>query len=221
MDLKIVSNFLKELKNNNNKEWFDKNRDVYKKAKMEFEDLINVLIFEVKKIDKEIDVTSAKECMFRIFRDVRFSKNKSPYKTNFGAYIKRGGRKSLYPGYYVHIEPGDSFVAGGIYAPEPAVLKAVRQSVFERTDEFKKILNSTDFRKYSKELYDVKLKMAPRGFPKDFSDVELLKYKHYIVSAPVSDKFWLSPNVITDIKDIFKAQYPLNQFINKAIKEIK
>jgi len=221
MDLKIVLDFLGELKNNNNKGWFDKNRDVYKEAKMEFEDFINILILEIKKIDKEIDITLPKECVFRIFRDVRFSKNKSPYKTNFGAYIKRGGRKSIYPGYYIHIEPGDSFIAGGIYMPEPAVLKAVRERVFDHTDEFKKILNSAEFKKRFDGMYDEKLKNAPRGFPKDFPDVELLKYKHYIVSEPVKDKFWLSPDVIKNTKEIFKAQYTFNQFINKAIKEKK
>ena len=218
MDLKIVMDFLGGLKINNNKEWFDKNRDQYKKSKSEFEELVNILILEAKSVDKSIDINEPKESVFRIFRDVRFSKNKSPYKTNFGAYIKRGGRKSIYPGYYVHIEPGDSFIAGGIYMPEPAVLKAVRERVFEHTDEFKKILNSSEFKKHFDGMYNEKLKNGPRGFPKDFPDIELLKYKHYIVSEPVKDNFWLSADVIKNIKGIFKAQYPFNQFINKAIK---
>ncbi len=221
MNMEVVLNFLEALKNNNNKEWFDKNREVYKKAKTVFDSFVNILILEAKKVDKSIDITEPKESVFRIFRDVRFSKNKSPYKTNFGAYIKRGGRKSIYPGYYIHIEPGDSFIAGGIYMPEPGVLKAVRERIFEYTDEFKAILNSAEFKKHFDGMYDEKLKNSPRGFPKDFPDVELLKYKHYIVSEPVKDKFWLSPNVIKNIKGIFKAQYPFNQFINKAIKEKK
>jgi len=218
MDLSIVVDFLKELKKNNNKEWFDRNRNLYKKSKDLFENFVHILILEAKKVDPSIDVTSAAECVFRIFRDVRFSKNKSPYKTNFGAYIKRGGRKSPYPGFYIHIEPGESFIAGGIYMPEPAVLKGIRERILRRTDEFKKILNSTEFKKHFKGLYDEKLKTAPRGFPKDFPDVELLKYKHYVVSEPVEDKFWIQEDLIDNIRDIFQAQFPLNSFLNKAIE---
>ena len=219
MDMKGVLDFLSGLKNNNNKEWFDKNRAVYNEAKDFFEKFVNILILELKKIDKSIDITDAKECVFRIFRDVRFSKNKSPYKSNFGAYIKKGGRKSIYPGYYIHIEPADSFIAGGIYMPEPSVLKAVRERIVSKTDEFKAIFNSDQFKKNFSGLYDEKLKTAPRGFPKDFPDVDLLKYKHYIVSKPVDDEFWFSVDVIRNINTIFRAQFPLNQFLNAAMKD--
>lgn len=220
MDMKIVLDFLGELKNNNNKGWFDENRGMYQKAKGVFEDLVNILILELKKVDGEVDITGPKECVFRIFRDVRFSKNKSPYKTNFGAYMKKGGRNSPYAGYYLHVEPGDSFIAGGIYMPDPPVLKAVRERISETPEEINRILDSAGFIKFSDGLYDDKLKSAPRGFDKDHPHIELLKYKHYISSIAVKDDFWLSGNLINKVTDIFRSQYPLVKFVNDTVKSV-
>ncbi len=218
MDLKISNNFLIQLRKNNNRDWFKTNKALYVEAKKQFDQLTEVLILVIKDIDSEIDVTSAKECTFRIFRDVRFSKNKSPYKTNFGAYIAKGGRKGPFAGFYIHLEPNESFVGGGVYMPESKNLKAIRTAIFENIDNYKEIINNKTFKKHFDGIYGEKLKLAPKGFPKDFADIDLLKNKHYTVIHKVDDTFWTSENLIEYLSKIFKIQFPFNKFINKAIR---
>ena len=130
--------FLKDLKKNNTKEWFDANRKIYESAKQNFEALVQTVITQHGEKDEEIIALKPKDCMFRINRDVRFSKDKSPYKTNFGAFINRGGKKSIYAGYYFHCEPGENFVGGGLWMPMPDALKKVRQEIDYCFDEFSK-----------------------------------------------------------------------------------
>ena len=127
--MKTILNFLTELKANNNRDWFNENRNQYVKAKSDFEDLINRIIPAIHHFDPDIGSISAKQCVFRIFRDVRFSKDKSPYKTNMGGFIARGGRKGGFAGYYLHLDPEQSFIAGGMHMPFPEELKKVRQEI--------------------------------------------------------------------------------------------
>jgi len=221
MDFKSIQEFLIELKFNNNRPWFKENEKRYKAAKQEFSSFIDELIVELKKFDKSIDVESSKECLFRIFRDVRFSKNKEPYKTNFGAFISKGGRKSNYAGYYVHFEPDQSFIGGGIYMPQGPVLKAIRTEIFHEPETFKKIVQSKEFSNSFDGIFGDKLKLAPKGFSKDFEDIELLKHKHYAVSHDVSNDFWLKGNVLKKTVDVFKVQQKLNEFLNKAVDKVK
>ena len=217
MNLKLIIDFLIDLQFNNNRNWFKENNDRYLKAKTEFDQFIDLLIPELKQVDDSIDITSSKESIFRIFRDVRFSKNKEPYKTNFGAFLAKGGRKSSYAGYYIHLEPDRSFVGGGIYMPEPKILHSVRIEIYENIEEFKQIINNPNFKKYFSEIYGEKLIMAPKGFPKEFPDIELLKNKHYAVTHSVKNSFWYGSKVIENLMDIFRAQYPFNQFLNRAV----
>ena len=219
MDLKISMNFLIQLRKNNNRDWFNTNKALYVEAKKQFDQFIEILILVIKDIDSEIDVSSAKECAFRIFRDVRFSKNKSPYKTNFGAYIAKGGRKGPFAGFYVHLEPNESFVGGGVYMPESKNLKAIRTAIFENIDDYKEIINNKTFKKHFDRIYGEKLKLAPKGFPKDFTDIDLLKNKHYAVVHKVDDAFWTSEKLIEELTKIFRIQFPFNKFINKAIRK--
>lgn len=220
MNLKTSLDFLQQLGENNNKGWFYANKDFYNEAKNEFENLINFLIPIIKSIDNEIDVISAKECIFRIFRDVRFSKIKLPYKINFGGFISKGGRKSHYAGFYLHIEPNNSFVGGGAYMPEPRYLKAIRTEIFEETNEYKSIINNPDFKKYFKEIYGEKLKTFPRDFPKTFLDIDLIRNKHYTVSHKVDDTFWIKENLVDNLYEIFGAQLSFNKFLNRAIDNV-
>ena len=219
MDLNIILEFLIDLKFNNNKIWFKENNDRYQKAKTEFEEFIEILIPKIKQIDKNIDVSSAKECVFRIFKDVRFSKNKEPYKINFGAFIAKGGRKSPNAGYYIHLEPDNSFLGGGVFQPEPAVLKSIRTEIFENAEEYKQIINNERFKKCFPEIIGEKLKSAPRGFAKDFIDIDLLKNKHYAVSHNVKNSFWLEDELFDNISDVFKEQYKFNQFLNNIVNK--
>lgn len=220
MQLKKTLEFLTQLRDNNDRTWFHANKALYDEAKIEFEYFINAVIPIIKEIDSDVDVVNAKECTFRIFRDVRFSKNKMPYKTNFGAFISKGGRKSPYAGYYLHVEPGQSFVGGGIYMPESKYLNAIRTAIYENAEKFKGIINNEKFKTYFNEIYGEKLKSYPRGFPKDFADLDLLKHKHYAVVYSVDDSFWNSDKTQKNLKEIFESQYSFNAFLNDAIKKV-
>jgi len=215
--MKNVLDFLKELKDNNDREWFNNNRKKYDAAKTEFEALINKLIPMIYDFDPEIGTLTAKQCVFRIFRDVRFSKDKSPYKTNMGGFMSKGGRKGQYSGYYVHVEPGKSFLGGGLYMPQSDALKKIRQEIFYNVDEYKKIISNSSFKKTFTQMEGEKLKRPPKDFPPDFPDIDLLKYKSYVVLHEVKDNVILGKNFEDYIIDVFKTMHPLNRFLNKAL----
>jgi uncharacterized protein (TIGR02453 family) len=218
MITKNTLDFLAKLKENNTREWFLENKKWYEKSKKEVEGFLVKLIPELSKLDPSIQSPDIKDCMFRIFKDVRFSKDKSPYKTNFGAFVARGGRKTMLPGYYFHFEPGECFIAGGIYMPQPDVLRMVRNEIYFNSAEFKKILESKEFRKFFGKLGEFdKLKKAPKDFPADFPDIELLKYKSYIVSVNVPDEKVISAEYDTYALEAARAMLPLNAYINRAI----
>jgi uncharacterized protein (TIGR02453 family) len=156
--------------------------------------------------------------MFRINKDVRFSKDKSPYKTNMGASINPGGKKSMVPGYYIHIEPGKSFLAGGCYQPMPETLAAIRQEIDYNSSEFKKILSAKDFKTYFKELsQEDKLKTAPKGYDKNHPDKELLQHKHFIVIHHLKDEDVINKNFPLYASKVFKAMLPLNLFLRRSV----
>jgi uncharacterized protein (TIGR02453 family) len=221
MITKEILNFLKALKGNNNREWFEENKAWYEKSKQDFSEFVELLIHEIKNLDPEIGAILPKDCMFRIYRDVRFSKDKSPYKTNFGAYISRGGKKLNFAGYYFHMEPGEYFMSGGVYMPQGPVLKAIRQEIFHRIDEFKAIINAPAFRKHFNGLSEIeKMKTAPKDFPKDFPDIDLLKHKHYIMIKNIAEKQLTQPNLLKDAKETYKAMVPFNHFLNNVIEDV-
>lgn len=221
MQTENILKFLNGLKKNNTKAWFDKNRKQYETAKTEFLLIVEHTITEVAKFDKSLQFLTAKDCLFRINRDVRFSNDKSPYKTNFGGFIVPEGKKSGLAGYYIHIEPEGSFIAGGIHMPQPDVLKAVREEIYENVNGFKKIINNTDFKKYFGTISGSKITLAPKGFAKDFQDIDLLKFKEYTVIRQVTDKEVLSPGFMEEIKKTFKVMFPFNQFLNKGITYLR
>ena len=220
MDFDKLLDFLTSLSKNNNRDWFNEHKQEYTDLKQQFEHFINQLIPKIKQIDGFAGNISAKDCTYRIYRDVRFSKNKLPYKTHFGAYIADGGRKSPFAGYYVHIEPGNSFAGGGVHRPESAILKELRYEIMDRTDEFKEIISDTKFKKLFPEIYGEKLKTSPKGFPKDFKDIELLRYKSYALVHKVDEKTIKSANFEDYLLDLYKTAKPFNSFFNKLIKEI-
>lgn len=210
--------FLKALKSNNNKEWFEKNKANYLASKEEFEVLIDKLIKGIGKFDKKISPQlKARDCTFRIYKDVRFSKDKTPYKTNMGASMNPGGKKSPVAGYYFHLEPGASFLAGGMYMPEPEMLSAIRQEIDYNPDTLLKIMKSASFKKYFKGLDEIdKLKTAPKGYAKDHVHLGLLQHKHFIVSHPISDKQLLDKKMDTFVLSGFQAMLPFLEFLRQA-----
>jgi uncharacterized protein (TIGR02453 family) len=212
--------YLKELGKNNNREWFHANKTRYDNLKTEFETFIGQLIPSIAEFDDFIHIIPAKDCMFRIFRDTRFSKDKTPYKTNFGAYMAPEGRKSLGAGYYFHIEPGGCFLAGGVYMPTSEMLKAIRKEIFYQLDEFETIINERKFKKLFGEIktYD-KLSRPPKDFPKDFRGIEILKYKSFVTLHSFEDKNLQKSSLKNDTLEIFKTMLPLNKFIRRACGE--
>lgn len=215
-----VYEFLLELRENNNREWFQSNKKKYDRAKKDFQLFIDLSIEQIKQIDPDISGVQAKDCVFRIFRDVRFSADKRPYKTNFGAFIAKQGRKSKFGGYYIHVEPEQSFLGGGCYMPESKVLKAIRTEIYHHSEEFKSIINKPEFKMHFDELYGEKLKTAPRGFPKDFEEISLLNYKNYAVIKPISDDLLTSDQFPFEIENTCKALRPLNQFLNEIVNDL-
>ncbi len=210
--------FLKKLKLNNNRDWFEANKEKYLNAKEEYEAVIDKVIKGVAKFDKRIAPDmKGKDCTFRIYKDVRFSKDKTPYKTNMGASINPGGKKSLSAGYYFHAEPGGSFLAGGVYMPEPAALNAIRQEIDYNAAPLLKILKSAGFKKYFKGFDEEgQLKTAPKGFEKDHPHIEMIRNKHFVVSYPISDKQLLAKNLPEIITGGFKAMHPLMVYLRAA-----
>jgi uncharacterized protein (TIGR02453 family) len=215
-----ILHFLKELAGNNNKEWFRKNQDRYIHARHEFELVTGILINEIGRFDKNVSGLLPKDCIFRIFRDVRFSNDKTPYKTNFGTYISKGGRKGGYAGYYLHIEPGSCFLAGGIYMPLPPVLKAIRNEIYHNMDEFMEILAAKKFRQYFGEIQGARLTAPPRGFDKDLPGIELLKYKDYNVVHELSEQQLTGKDFISYAVMVFREMLPFNRFLNQAVEGV-
>ena len=204
--------FLRNLEKNNNREWFNENKTLYQEAQQDVISFVEKLMEEMADFDEEIGKLEAKKSVFRIYRDTRFSKDKTPYKTNFGAGLGMGKGNKI-SGYYLHIEPGKSFLAGGVYKPEPSVLKTIRQEISAFGDEFKAILEQDEFRNYFRGLsVEDKLKKVPQGFEKDDKMAEYLKLKHFIVTHPISDEQLLSENAVKEFTKIFKAMKPLNDF---------
>jgi len=220
MDLRTSLEFLARLAENNNREWFNANRGLYDRARDEFLHLVAALVPALRAIDPSIAMVEPEKCLFRIFRDVRFSKDKSPYKTNFGAFIANGGRKSPFAGYYVHMEPGSSFVGGGAYMPAPPSLKAIRLKIFDNPREYREIISDPEFESCFGGIFGERLKHAPRDFPKDFPDIDLLRNRHYAVIHKVADEFWSREDLPEAIAGICRVLEPFNRFLNEAIATV-
>jgi uncharacterized protein (TIGR02453 family) len=222
MKIDDVLQFLSELTINNNREWFAENKDRYDRLRLGFEQLGRDLILEISKFDDEIKHVEVKDCVFRIYRDTRFSHDKTPYKTHMGIFIATaGGRKSQRGGYYLHLDPAGSFVAAGVWCPDANLLKALRQSVYDNIEEMNEIRFNPDFAKYFNSFYeDDKLKTVPRGFPKDFADAELLKLKHYMVEYKLDKTILGADDFVARVGAILQCAYPLNQFLNYTVDEV-
>ncbi len=217
---KIILDFLYALKENNNRDWFNAHKKDYEIARAQMEQFVDDLISGIRMFDPSLGNLTAKQCMFRIYRDVRFSKDKTPYKIWFGAYMVSGGRKSEKAGYYIHISPGECFAAGGVYHPQGEQLKMIRSEIYYNADEFKGIFEAEDFRKTFGEIQGDRLKRPPVGFPKDFEGIEWLKFKDYTVFTPFTEKQLLSPGFEVKLQEIFNRMKPLNDFLNRAMEDV-
>jgi uncharacterized protein (TIGR02453 family) len=217
---KSTLDFLKALKKNNNKDWFDKNKEKYLAAKQNIDEMATELIKSFSSFDKKLTGLKVKDCVFRIYRDVRFAKDKTPYKTNMGCAISPGGRKAEEAGFYIHIEPGKSFLAGGRWMPPADHLKKIRQEIDYNGKKFHKILSDKNFKKEFGELdqsEEYRLSRPPKGYYKNHPDVELLKLNSFIVWHEYNEKEITSKNFLKEITKTAKLMKPFLDFLNEAV----
>jgi uncharacterized protein (TIGR02453 family) len=213
---KSTLDFLTAIERNNNRDWFIENRSLYLEAKNNFESFVQEIINKIIPFDPILKGLEVKSCVYRLNRDIRFSNDKSPYKSHLGAFIVRGGKKSgdKFAGYYFHIEPGKSIIAGGAYMPPAPWLSAIREKMSEKPDELIKIINSKKFKKYFGKIEGEKLKKMPKGYPADHPQIELLKYKSYLIMNEVPDKMVLSDDYFDYVIEVFRAMKPFNDYLN-------
>lgn len=214
--------FLKGLKKNNNKDWFDKNRKSYEAAKVDFAAFVQAVIAQFGKKDPSVSALHAKDCMFRINRDVRFSTDKSPYKTNMGAYLCSGGKKSMLGGYYFHCEPGKGFMGGGLWMPDPAGLRKIRQEIDYNYSDFKKIIRSKKFTAVYGDLSreaEYTLTRVPKGYEADNPAADYLKLKSFVALTPLTDSDLTGKDLIKKTVAAFDALQPLVYFLNQGLAE--
>lgn len=210
--------FLSDLKKNNNRDWFQENKPRFEEAKQNFENFISDLIIQIARFDPLVGELVPKKCIFRIYRDTRFSKDKTPYKTNLGAHMVAYAEKPHdRAGYYIHLEPGNIFLAGGAYMPPSPWLKAIREKIDQNGDELKKILKSANFKKYFSEMEGEQLKTTPRDYPADHPQIELLKYKSFLAVHRVSDQDAMSDSFLNHCFQVFKALKPFDDFLNATL----
>ncbi|MFY0252853.1 DUF2461 domain-containing protein [Chitinophaga sp. 30R24] len=210
--------FLKSLRSNNNKVWFDEHKAEYLAAKADFEGMVQQLIDGLSKQDISLQGLQVKDCVFRIYKDVRFAKDKTPYKTHLGAFFQAGGKKSNLAGYYFHLEPGGhSMAGGGIWMPAAPELKKLRQEIDYNFEAFEQLISGKEFIKHFGKVEGEALKNAPQGYQPDHPAIAYLKLKSLIVSHPFTDEACMQSSIVKEILKTFSLMQPLIQFINRAM----
>ena len=216
--MKKVLGFINELTENNNRDWFKGNKNRYQEALEIFRGFAGELLTGISKFDPTVGNLEPKDTIFRIYKDVRFSKDKDPYKTHFGCWMAKGGRKSTDAGYYFHLEPGKSFMAAGVWMPPKEQLKLIRQEILYNPDSFLKLTSTTTMNaEYERGGKEDMLKKGPVGFPKDFIHMEELKYKHYIWSRSYSDAAIQHTGFASSVAEDYKGLYPVVNYLNHAM----
>jgi uncharacterized protein (TIGR02453 family) len=217
--MNLILPFLRQLEQNNNRDWFNAHKSEYQFAKAEFEQVLDQIISKLGQVDPRVNGMKASDAIFRIYRDTRFANDKTPYKNNFGAHLSRGGKNSGEPGYYFHIQPGESFISGGIYMPSSDKLKAIRKEISLFPEDFTALIEDPFFVKNFTFFQDDKLKRPPLGFSADFPLIEYIKFKHFCPWLPVTDEWLGSPELSTKIVDLYSKMKPFNDFIYRALED--
>ena len=225
--MKTIIEYLRRLSCNNNREWFTEHKSEYQDALARFNAFAEQLIAEISVFDPTIQGLTVKDCTYRIYRDVRFSKDKSPYKTHMGVYVCRGGKKSGYSGYYFHIGTGDGntypsahMLAVGDYCCDPKALRVLREDIMDRTDEFVATIQEEADPRFQLDE-EFKLKRVPKGFDPDLPCAELLKYKVYCLYFNTDNDFITAPELAKRVASTFRTAKPFLDFVNRAIEYVK
>lgn len=213
-----VFDFLNKLSRNNTREWFTQNKSKYQESLDQFRNLTSALIDGITTFDPTLEGIDAKQAIFRIYKDVRFSKDKLPYKTHFGCWMTKGGRKSTDAGYYFHLEPGKSFVAAGVHHPPAEQLRTIRQEIMYNPEAYLEVVGKLqEQKKYERGGNEDMLKRGPAGFPQDFQYIDELKYKHYIFSREYQDSDLSGNKASALLTEDFQGLYPLVSYLNQAM----
>lgn len=213
--------FLKDLKKNNNKTWFEKNKSNYLGARDDAERFVALVIEGLGKIDPDIKSLEAKDCTYRIYRDVRFSSDKTPYKVHMGAFMNKGGKKSPTAGYYFHLQPGGkSMAGGGLWMPMPPELSKVRQEIDYNLAEWSKILADKNFKKFYPDGLDQDeiLSRPPKGYEAGNPAIEYIKLKSFVTTRPIGDETLVSKVLLKEVTGAFAAMKPFIDFLNRAVE---
>ena len=238
MNQKFILSFLSQVAANNNRDWFHAHRDLYEAAHAEWEQAVGRFLQLIVGFDPEVGTQQVKDCMYRFYRDTRFSPDKSPYKTHFGAYINAHGKKALRGGYYIHLEPGACMLAVGNYWLPTNILTACRNEIMSNADEWLRCVSNPDFQRYFLSQPDApnpfwgetkgvsssgfgleKLKKCPAGFPKDWEHVEWLRLKDYCAWHSVGDDFFEGDGWLEETERIMRAAKPMMDFVNAVIDD--
>lgn len=213
-------NFLESLAQNNDREWFNAHKSDYLNSLKDIESTASTLLSNIKKYDPRLEGVDVKKCIFRIYRDVRFSKNKEPYKTHIGIFFAPGGKNSFAPGYYLHIEPNASFIGGGVWMPPTSELFALRQEIYYNFEDFKTITNEETFKKQFPDLdHTFKHIKTPKGFDADFEGIEIIKHKCFFFAHPLSNQDLTSTNLDTQLEMLVQLLAPLNHFFQRSTEK--
>lgn len=211
--LQPVLGFVRALKRHNNRDWFQAHRAEFEVARAHFEDFVAALLHEPSRTEPLADL-SPRDCIFRLNRDLRFTKDKTPYKPYLSAHIAPGGRKSRRMGYYVHLEPGNSMLAGGLHEPDPGQLTSWRVAIDRDPRPLKKIAAAAAFRRTFGEVHGERLKTVPRGYPRDHPEADLLRLKSITAIRQVTDAQVLSSEFLRQTLDTFKAMKPFLRYLD-------
>lgn len=218
--MKEIFQFLRELRRHNDREWFAAHKQDYLRVKETAENFTARLIAALAGIDPEAARLTPADCTYRIYRDTRFSADKTPYKTHIGIFIcPPFGKKSIMAGHYFHLEPDNTFYACGTWYLPPKALKAVRQSVYDEIDEYRSIVESAEFRQYFTSVGEDFLKTAPKGFPKEWQWIDYLRPRMFCATAPLSEQTVCAPNAIDRLLDMMRQGKRLDDFLNYTIED--
>ena len=214
-----IYTFLRQIAAHNDREWFHAHQPEYQAARKSYEDYVQAMILRIASFDSSVAYQTPKQCIYRFARDTRFSEDKSPYKRHFGAFVCSHGRKSYRGGYYLHLQPGSSLVAGGSWCPPAPLLRHIRETIVEDIDRFRAIVEDEDFHATYPVVGEDPVKTLPKGFPKDFPYPEYLRPRLYTVWTPIPDDLVSQPDSLDRLESLFRLIAPFNQFLNEVFDE--